>query len=505
MQNVDFSFAQDPNTLTLAIIYGMVPAIIWLFFWLRENAEHKRRHGLLVSLFFGGALSIILTLPVQIWLSHLSKDESVLNILWAASEEVMKFAIFALIVLRNSGKNIADPVDYPVYIMTVALGFAGFENALYFLGPLQAGNATSIILSGSMRFLGTTLLHAACSCIIGLSLGFAFFGSRMKAFIYGLIGLGVAITVHSAFNHYIVQDNQANFATVFGLLWAAVFVMIFLFEILRRMGSIEVRRKKEHAFFAHIEELFMQVLKSADISATDITPLQERLAAKGFSEYSKLHTLLSSLRHLYGVYLVTEGSDPKTVEAVALGTIPEAISAKQLAGVIVMLKGEVEREMEGDVHVGATSFAPLTPTPIVQKVISGPVMVPVAPVAAPVQKNIPTAPRAVAPAPIPAAPRRTIEAPTLTGGKVVTTPVSAGSSFAGVSQAPAPAVVSAPVSIPTPAPVVEAKPNTSSLPPVPTPAPSVSVAPSATVDSFIEAQNKAAGLVAAPTPPTTLG
>ena len=361
MHNVDFSFAQDPNTLSLAILYGMVPALIWVHFWLRENNERKRRIGLLTALFFGGAAMVVAALPVQQFIATLSSNIETLNILWAASEELLKFAIFALIVVRASSKHIEQPVDYAVYIMIAALGFAGFENALYFLGPLQGGDAAAIALSGSMRFLGTTLLHAACSSLVGIALGLAYFRSKATAAVYACIGLVAAVTLHSAFNHYIVQNSEQNFFQVFGFLWVATVVIMIFLEKLRRMGSAETRLKKELAFFAHIDELFRGVLAVGNTLIDDATPLVDILKAKGCApdgpEYTKLKTLIGGLRALYAAYLESEGSTHVQALAAALAMVPDGVSAKSASGIIATLRGQISKSIEGKKDTDALGSA----------------------------------------------------------------------------------------------------------------------------------------------------
>ncbi|MBP7805016.1 MAG: PrsW family intramembrane metalloprotease [Candidatus Pacebacteria bacterium] len=350
MQNIDFSFAQDPNTLSLAIIYGMIPAILWIFYWLREDTEHARRKGLLIALFFTGVISVIFTLPIQKFIFTLSTDENILNILWAASEELVKFLVFAVIILRSTDDTIIDPVDYPLYIMVAALGFAGFENALYFLSPLQAGDTAGIVLSGSMRFVGTTLLHAATSSIIGIAIGFAYFKSKRTAVLYAFVGIALSIAAHSAFNHYIVQNDQRNFMQVFTILWLFATVIMVLLETLRKMGSIETRRKKEHAFFLHIEELFKKVLTMAGLTEADTIPIAESLKKKNFSEssreYKTFMTLISSLRSLYSGFMISEGADKKKVGEISVQMIPETIAPNAVAAFVAKLKGEVEHELE---------------------------------------------------------------------------------------------------------------------------------------------------------------
>lgn len=91
MQPLDLSFSNDPNTLALALIGGMIPALLWLFFWLREDSGHKKPAGLLIMTFIAGMLAVILVLPIEKAIAGMFTDSTTLTILWAASEELLKY------------------------------------------------------------------------------------------------------------------------------------------------------------------------------------------------------------------------------------------------------------------------------------------------------------------------------------------------------------------------------------------------------------------------------
>jgi RsiW-degrading membrane proteinase PrsW (M82 family) len=237
MPTIDLSFAQDPNTLALALVFGMVPAVAWLFFWLREQRARPKGSGVLFYSFLAGALMVIATLPVEKFLSTLTTNSAALTFLWASAEEVLKFSAFLLVLFASSA--IEAPVDYAVYAMVVALGFAGFENALYFLEPLTKGDSVVLVLSGSMRFLGTTLMHAAAASLPGIALGLAYFKSRRAKQLAAGIGLALAAAFHGVFNSAIVRNGGLDFFIVFGFLWCATVIVLAFFERLRRMGTAE--------------------------------------------------------------------------------------------------------------------------------------------------------------------------------------------------------------------------------------------------------------------------
>ena len=54
---------RDGHELIVALVGGLLPAFLWLFFWLREDKEHPEPKGLLFFTFLAGMSTVILVLP----------------------------------------------------------------------------------------------------------------------------------------------------------------------------------------------------------------------------------------------------------------------------------------------------------------------------------------------------------------------------------------------------------------------------------------------------------
>lgn len=232
----NFSFNGDPITLALSLLGGFVPAILWLMFWLREDREKPEPAGLLALTFIGGMLAVILVLPIQKFFYNNFTDNNLLIVLWAAAEEVLKFIAVFVIALRSSYAD--EPVDIPIYAITGALGFAALENALFLVHPVGVSDATVTLLTGNLRFLGSTLLHATATGFVGLMLGLSFFQNKFIKFTSVIVGLILAIALHSTFNFFIMENNGENFLEVFAFLWVVTIISILVFEKLRRMSEV---------------------------------------------------------------------------------------------------------------------------------------------------------------------------------------------------------------------------------------------------------------------------
>jgi len=225
----------DPKILGLAFLGGIIPSLIWLWFWLKEEEKKKEPKGVLTGVFIVGMIAVILVLPIQKYIQSNVANENLHVILWALAEEIIKY--LAVLVILYKSSFIDEPIDWPIYMITAALGFAALENALFLIKPLSLGDTTVSLLTGQLRFLGSTLLHSIASSMIGIALGLSFFMGGFAKKIYLFIGLFFAIALHSVFNFFIIKNSGNDFLKVFAFLWVITVVVMLLFEKLRRMSG----------------------------------------------------------------------------------------------------------------------------------------------------------------------------------------------------------------------------------------------------------------------------
>ena len=227
---------QDPKTLLLAVASGLIPALLWLWFWIKqEDRENPEPIGLIILSFILGALIVFLAIWLEKYsLNFVDRGSDIQIILWAAIEEILKFIGVFIIIFRNS--NVDEPIDYPIYFIATALGFAALENILYLISPFDVSGAVVGMLTGNLRFLGSTLLHAIASAMIGSALGLSFYLKQFRK-TYLLGGIVCAIVLHSVFNFFIMKGSGENFLSVFGFLWVVTIINILIFEKLKRMGK----------------------------------------------------------------------------------------------------------------------------------------------------------------------------------------------------------------------------------------------------------------------------
>ena len=232
-------------SIFIATLGGIVPALVWLFFWLRED-EHQEPRKIILITFLFGMLCVPLVLPFQYFVSkYLGADLEpstligvnfllalLIIFLWASAEEILKYIASHLLFLQK--KEIDEPMDWIIYMISTALGFSAAENALFLVSPLLEGNISLSIATGNLRFIGATLLHVLCSAVVGVFLAFSFYKSKRIKIIYRIIGIFSAILLHTIFNLFIIKDEHSTM-TVFSFVWIATIILILLLEKIKRL------------------------------------------------------------------------------------------------------------------------------------------------------------------------------------------------------------------------------------------------------------------------------
>ena len=225
----------DPKILGLAFLGGIIPSLVWLWFWLKQEEIKKEPKGVLTGVFILGMVAVILVLPIQKYIQGNVVNENWHVVLWALAEEIIKY--LAVIIILYKSAHIDEPIDWPIYLITAALGFAALENTLFLIKPLSLGETTVSLLTGQLRFLGSTLLHSISSGMVGIALGLSFYMRGFAKKMYLLMGLIFAIALHSVFNFFIIKNSGSDFLKVFAFLWVVTVVVMLLFEKLRRMSG----------------------------------------------------------------------------------------------------------------------------------------------------------------------------------------------------------------------------------------------------------------------------
>ncbi len=278
----------EVNILIFALLGGIVPALFWLWFWIRQDRLNPEPKSALFSAFLGGIVAVLLALFFELVIYYLIVDANISvglrtpTIFWSnlenfvdkynlitwqnsfwgqvtnyfdnikilsnhsfdikkaflivliapIVEELFKLFFTYNICLRRKVND--EPIDASIYMLTAALGFAAVETALFLTDPLTKSNLLDVLIAGSFRSIGPMLIHLVSSTTLGIFIGLAFYKSKIMKFLYLMIGLILAITLHSLFNLFIVLNSSTNNISFFWIAcagtWFFVFVLLLFFK-----------------------------------------------------------------------------------------------------------------------------------------------------------------------------------------------------------------------------------------------------------------------------------
>lgn len=229
------------QTFLLAFLGGLLPAIVWLSFWLREDDDHPEPNAYIILSFILGMCAVPGAFLGQQLVQYIGfRDIDIAQavqvtpyvaltmlFIWSCIEEVLKYIAAYHGGLKHKTND--EPIDDVVYMITAALGFAALENTLFLLGPLLDGNTTVALATGNMRFIGATLLHVAMASIIGIFRAYGHFKPADRRRLYTWIGIILATALHAYFNFFIMTHVKEMFFA-FSTLWILIVAIIFIFE-----------------------------------------------------------------------------------------------------------------------------------------------------------------------------------------------------------------------------------------------------------------------------------
>ena len=219
-----------------AIAGGLFPALAWLWFWRREDAPHPEPRKLIALAFFAGMVTVALVIPIQKFVAPFLVSQTLIFTAWSAIEEVMKFLVAKVTVLRRREDD--EPIDPVIYMVTVALGFAAVENTLFLISPLAGDSLLQTVMTGNLRFVGATLLHVLSSAAIGVMLGLSFYKSKNARRLYATGGVILALLLHSIFNFLILNTAEEHLMRTFGLVWLGLIALLGMLEYIKRIHPV---------------------------------------------------------------------------------------------------------------------------------------------------------------------------------------------------------------------------------------------------------------------------
>jgi len=252
-------FSQAAGSLAVYLIAGVLPCFLWLLFYLARDKNPEPRQEI-AKVFFLGALITAPAVGLQIFLinaiNSLGLPEIIAlllaNILAIAFiEEYAKyFAVWVREQAAQQNHHLDEPVDFVIYMVVAALGFAAVENLLFLLPAVQdifftgnellrAESAMFLVSLSLFRSLTAILLHTLCSGVMGYYMAMAFCRKKRQS---GILARGFIIVsvLHGLYNFSIMKSEENSlllFVPLF-IIFALAIALYRCFNRLLKMKSV---------------------------------------------------------------------------------------------------------------------------------------------------------------------------------------------------------------------------------------------------------------------------
>lgn len=201
MFNISFNFDLFNNYYyfyerLVVLAFSLIPTLILVGFVLYSDRKNKEPVKNIVICLLSGILSVALSGYLEQLVMPYIANNTILTYIFAFIEEISKMAIFFLFVFDN--KYYDDIYDGLVYMMLIALSFAGLENVMYAFSESTIQESISLSI---MRDITTIPLHVICGIIIGYFLSLSSFSKeKEKKYINILVALLLSGALHGTFN-----------------------------------------------------------------------------------------------------------------------------------------------------------------------------------------------------------------------------------------------------------------------------------------------------------------
>jgi len=220
------------SLILISSVVGVLLGGFWLVFFLFEDRKKPEPRSLITETFLLGIATALAAAGLEYLLAGVfgfAGNRAYLPLpifLNGSIEEILKFLAVFLFVRKS--RFFDEPVDFMVYMITVALGFAAIENLLFLHTVTSLDELFSL---ASLRLIGATLMHALSSGLLG------YFWAKKRLF----QGIAAASLLHGFFNYLILNFGPMFFPTI--LLVGVSFALFGDFDKLKNIKKIYERRR----------------------------------------------------------------------------------------------------------------------------------------------------------------------------------------------------------------------------------------------------------------------
>jgi RsiW-degrading membrane proteinase PrsW (M82 family) len=239
--------------IIIYIVLGVSPSLVWLAYYLREDAHPEPKRTVL-KIFLWGFVMVLPVFFIQTGfislLAEVNMNPTTYALIYffpvvALSEEFFKYLVIREKIINSP--DLDEPPDIMLYMVIAALGFAALENILYFpilkdgvWMPISSGQVISWTLF--IRFISTTLLHSLCSAVVGYSLAISFYEDlkgKPRRYLILAAGILIAALSHGLYDFCVMTlSGFIKYAIPAFIIVALAFFVFAGFVKLKKMKSI---------------------------------------------------------------------------------------------------------------------------------------------------------------------------------------------------------------------------------------------------------------------------
>lgn len=240
--------------LIAAIISLLIPPLVlYLIRKLDLYGTGKFRYNIASVLW--GMIAALIAALLHGRLIHAGMTETqIIHQVAPISEEILKALVLFYLVRRTDFNYV---VDGAIYGFGAGIGFAMIETLSYVMN--STGSAIGLAVD---RVFSANLIHATTSGLVGSALAAAHFERGPRRIVFSILGLGIAMGLHTIFNFMVTGDVSLLFAVLAGFIGIGCIMIIIelSLNIQRRwiaetLGMIDRVTPGEAAVVQHIQNM----------------------------------------------------------------------------------------------------------------------------------------------------------------------------------------------------------------------------------------------------------
>ena len=239
--SLDFNLLNDSYYFyerLLVILFSIITSLILVGYVLYSDRKSKEPVKNIVICLLSGILTIALASYLE-GIAAKSVSGPLLTYICAFIEEASKIAIFLLFIFDN--KHYDDIYDGIVYMMLIALSFAGLENVMYAFTESTISKSISLAL---IRDFTTIPLHVICGIVIGYFMSLSSFSKdktqKYKNLCFALLIPGL---IHGTYNLFMsIFKNYDDYFSV--LLFETLPILLIMLILI--YTAVKLSKKNQY-------------------------------------------------------------------------------------------------------------------------------------------------------------------------------------------------------------------------------------------------------------------